>query len=319
MLLIKEYCERVRDDAYGGSAELVDDGILTLKNELNAGSFGDGDAVLNMLTGCVDDILGVASSILPLINLLIACLHFADVRRGTGLTPDDAVREANTMLDSARERQSGSLERIGGIGARMISDGDRVSTFSTSGSVMAIYSQAVAQGKRLSASAFEARPHNEGYRTLAEISAMGIPVTFGVEALLYELIPGTDIFFIGADAVRATGEVYAKTGSCLAALVCREFGIPFYVAADTSKFDAMSLMGYPLKDSSRPPEEVSDMTVPSGSVIKNVSFELIPPRLVTGIITEKGVVSPYAVANMMDPDSISGSTIDKLAAWAKKN
>ena len=197
----------------------------------------------------------------------------------------------------------------------MIARRDKVATFSTSGSVMEILKNAVTEGKEITAAAFEARPNSEGYRTLQEISELGIPVTFGCDALLCKLVPGSKMFFIGADAISSTGEVYAKTGSYLAALVCSEFGIPFYVAADTSKFDPLSLLGFPIKDSLRPASEVTDMDIPEISEVINISFELIPAKLVTGIITEKGLISPHAVGLMMKPETMSSSMIHKLEAW----
>ena len=136
---------------------------------------------------------------------------------------------------------------------------------------------------------------------------------------LCKLVPGSAVFFIGADAVSSTGEVYAKTGSYLAALACREFGIPFYVAADTSKFDAMSLLGFPIKDSFRPAEEVTGRKVPEISRIVNISFELVPAKLVSGIITEKGVIPPQAVSLMMEPEKMSRKMTGKLERWMESS
>jgi len=317
VLMVKEFCERVRDDAYGGAAELVDDAILALINELRDTTFRNGKTVCEKIESNVDAILDAADSILPLINLLIRCMSFAEENAGE-FSASVIVDRCIDLLTDIRQQQSASIERIGSIGEKIIRNGDRVSTFSTSGSVMAILAQTVKSGKTITATAFEARPHNEGYRTLKEISEMGIQVTFGVDALLCHIIPGSNLFVIGADAVLSTGEVYAKTGSYSAALACHEFGVPFYVAADTSKFDMLSLLGFPLKDSSRPPEEVTG-DWPENSKVINVSFELIPPRLITGVITEKGLVSPYMVASVAEKALFSDKSIAKLAAWLKKD
>jgi len=251
---------------------------------------------------------------LPQINFIIHANAFLE-----NLPDNLSLREAKaaflTFLEEAGETQKNSLKAIGFTGANLVRDGAKVSTFSTSGTVEEIYKQAIAQGKTVSAACFEARPHKEGKRTFKTLCSFGVRTEFGVDALMYKLIPGSDFFIIGADAVRATGEVYAKTGSYMAALVCKEFNIPFYVAADTSKFDAMSVLGYPLRDSSRPWQESFDEELPLNGEVKNISFELIPPQLVSGIITEKGIVTPQAFSTAAGSDSLSASMRDKLSAW----
>lgn len=316
MLRLREYCERVRDDAYGGSIELVEDGITAMENEL--GAAGE-ENVSREIEYFVDQILEVTSPILPLINLLDRCMRFAERYEDSEVSAEELRERFVTLLEEIREGQRQCVKKIGKAGARMIASGDKVATFSTSGSVMEILRCAADGGKRLKAAAFEARPNAEGYRTLDEISALGIPVEFGCDALLCKLVPGSAVFFIGADAVSSTGEVYAKTGSYLAALACREFGIPFYVAADTSKFDAMSLLGFPIKDSFRPAEEVTGRKVPEISRIVNISFELVPAKLVSGIITEKGVIPPQAVSLMMEPEKMSRKMTGKLERWMESS
>lgn len=316
MLRLKEYCDRVRDDAYGGSIELVEDGITAMANELSLSKAKDIALEIEMY---VDNILAVTSPILPLIHLLDRCMRFAKTCGETAEADHNCKESFLEYLETMRQEQRQSVEKIGRIGSRLISDGDKVATFSTSGSVMEILKYAVEDGKKIKTAAFEARPNSEGYRTLNEISALHIPVTFGCDALLCKLIPGSRMFFIGADAISSTGEVYAKTGSYLAALVCKEFGIPFYVAADTSKLDPLSLLGFPIKDSLRPSQEVTDRQVPEISEIINISFELIPAKLVSGIITEKGLISPHAVSLMMKPEEMSPKMVYKLEQWRESS
>jgi len=318
MLLINEFAQKVSKDAYGGSAELVDDAILCFVNELRNGNFATAADVARNIESNVDAVLEVCNAILPLINLLNLCMSFVEEIEADGSTAAEAVEKGCEFLEKRKAEQASCLERIGAIGEKMVPDGGKFSTFSTSGSVMAILEKVKAEGKKVTVTCHEARPHNEGYRTFREVSALGFPVTIGTDAAITDLLPKADIFVIGADAITSIGQVYAKMGSYLAALACEEFSVPFYVAADTSKFDLLSMLGLPLKDSSRPPEEVSDMAVPEGCRIANVTFELIPPRLVAGIITEKGVISTGSVSGMMNPEKMSPRMVDKLTQWATK-
>lgn len=315
MLLIKEYCTRLSQDYYGGSLELVDDGITSFVNELREGDFQQASDVESAVEGMVDQVLESSTAILPLINFLDAVMRFVE-SDADPLPLADYLDRFIAFLEERRREQNACTDRIAAIGARLVQDGDKVGTFSTSGTIYALMEKVLEAGKRVEMVAFEARPHSEGFRTLEEISSLGIPVCFGVDALLCELVPGCQSFVIGVDAINALGDVYAKTGSYLAALACREFGIPFYVAADTSKFDLMSVYGYPLKSSERPYQEVSDdRPIPEGSVVKNISFELVPAHLIKGIITEKGLISPASVFHMMNPEAMSSKMVEKLGTW----
>lgn len=316
MLLIQEFVDKVSKDAYGGSAELVDDAILCFVNELKEGKFTSAQAVAKQMEENVDSVLRVCSPILPLINLLNLCMQFVEEVQEKGYQTAEAIAKGCEFLENRRAEQASCLDRIGEIGEKMVPDGGKFSTFSTSGSVMSILEKVKAKGKKISVTCHEARPHNEGYRTFREVAELGFPVTIGTDAAITDLVPKSDIFVIGADAITSIGQVYAKMGSYLAALACKEFAVPFYVAADTSKFDLLSMLGLPLKDSSRPYEEVADMEVPAGCRIANVTFELIPPALITGIITEKGVVSPGSISGMMNPEKMSVRMVDKLIRWA---
>lgn len=181
MLRLKEYCDRVRDDAYGGSVELVEDGITAMANEIRATEPKD---IMTEIEGYVDSVLAVTSPILPLIHLLNRCMCFTE-ESAVGTQKCSDPREAFLeLLEEIRQEQRQCVDKIGKVGSRLIARRDKVATFSTSGSVMEILKNAVTEGKEITAAAFEARPNSEGYRTLQEISELGIPVTFGCDALL---------------------------------------------------------------------------------------------------------------------------------------
>lgn len=81
----------------------------------------------------------------------------------------------------------------------------------------------------------------------------------------------------------------------------------------------MSLLGFPIKDSHRPADEVTEQKVPDNSRIINISFELIPPSLITGIITEKGLISPQAVSLLMEPEKMNDTMVKKLERWKEES
>jgi methylthioribose-1-phosphate isomerase len=115
-----------------------------------------------------------------------------------------------------------------------------------------------------------------------------------------------DLVVVGADRVTATGDVCNKIGTYLKALAARDNGVPFYVALPSPTIDFRIDDGIgqiPIEQ--RPPEEVTMMTgrtadgrietvrlVPEGSAVANYGFDVTPARLVTGLITERGLLRP---------------------------
>jgi methylthioribose-1-phosphate isomerase len=115
-----------------------------------------------------------------------------------------------------------------------------------------------------------------------------------------------DIAIVGTDRVTANGDVCNKIGTYLKALAARDNGVPFYVALPSPTIDftvSDGLAEIPIEQ--RAPDEVATMTgrtadgrietvrvVPDGSPVANYGFDVTPARLVTGLITERGVIAP---------------------------
>ena len=119
MLLIQEFVDKVSKDAYGGSAELVDDAILCFVNELKEGKFTSAQAVAKRMEENVDSVLRVCSPILPLINLLNLCMQFVEEVQEKGYQTAEAIAKGCEFLENRRAEQASCLDRIGEIGEKM--------------------------------------------------------------------------------------------------------------------------------------------------------------------------------------------------------
>jgi translation initiation factor eIF-2B subunit delta len=315
---VKEFCNKIMLNKFGGAAEMVEDGVMSIIEDAKKCKVENRNEYIVLMELNLDAILEVIPSIAPMINLLHIFMNSIDEIREKELSLKECREEISSTLKSYLDRQTKSLDTIGHIGSQMIKEGDRIATYSTSGSVMRIIKTAVESGRTFEVVVTESRPANEGIRTMKEISALGVPVTFGIDAILGKLMPSCSKFLVGADVITSTGEVLVKVGTYLGALVAREHNIPFYVAADTSKFDSMTLHGFPLKIRDEGPDIVYEGTLPQGVELMNPSFELVPARLVTGYITELGLVPPSTVATFMREFNISNSLIEKLRKWVNK-
>jgi methylthioribose-1-phosphate isomerase len=151
----------------------------------------------------------------------------------------------------------------------------------------------------------ETRPRNQGSALTAfELGAHGVPHTVVVDNAGGHLMQrgDVDLVIVGADRVTAGGDVANKIGTYLKALAAKDCGVPFYVACPHSTVDWSTEDGSDVPIEERPPEEVvrvhgrlpdgSLATVevaPPGSPARNPSFDVTPARLVSGLVTERGI------------------------------
>ncbi len=157
------------------------------------------------------------------------------------------------------------------------------------------------QGKEVRVYADETRPLLQGARLTAwELQRDGIEVTVCTDSMAgYLMSKGEiDAAVVGTDRTAANGDVANKIGTYSVAVLCREHGVPFYVAAPTSTIDLDTPTGEQIPIEQRDPEEVTIIGgtrfVPEGVPVHSPAFDVTPARLVSAIITENGVArAPY--------------------------
>jgi methylthioribose-1-phosphate isomerase len=180
------------------------------------------------------------------------------------------------------------------------------------GSALAPVYQAAAEGRRAAVWVGETRPRGQGARLTAwELANEEIAYTVIADgAAAWFMSRGeVDLVLVGADRVAANGDVVNKVGTLGRAICAREYGIPFYVAAPPSTFDARTASGTAVQIEERAADEVHFQTGPDeagalrrirvtapGSHARNPAFDVTPARLVTGYVTEDGVLDAAQVA-----------------------
>jgi methylthioribose-1-phosphate isomerase len=197
--------------------------------------------------------------------------------------------------------------RIGELGEQLIDDGDTVITVCNAGSLATSYwgtataplYVAKEKGKNFRVIALETRPYLQGARLTAwELSMAGIDVvvatdnSIGVLALKEKI----NLAIVGADRITSLGYVANKLGTYPLALVSRVHNIPFYVAAPSSTFDLKARGPEDIEIETRSSDEVvyiGNMRIAPVNVrAVYYAFDITPPQLITGILTEKGIIYP---------------------------
>jgi methylthioribose-1-phosphate isomerase len=162
------------------------------------------------------------------------------------------------------------------------------------------------QGMRFHVWSDETRPLLQGSRITAyELQANDIPVTVICDSMAATVMKQgrVDAVIVGADRVAANGDVANKIGTLSVAILAKHFKIPFFVAAPTSSIDLSLASGEQIPIEERNPDEISRglgrQTAPDDVDIYNPAFDVTPAELVTAIITEKGVVRPPYMKNLV--------------------
>jgi methylthioribose-1-phosphate isomerase len=225
--------------------------------------------------------------------------------------PLDEIRER--LLAEAHamyEEDIAACKTMGGFGGALLPHEAGVLTHCNAGALatcgygtaLGVIRAAVEQGKRIHVYADETRPFLQGARLTAwELMADGIPTTVICDNMAASLMRAGKIqaVVVGADRIAANGDVANKIGTYNVAILAKEHGIPFYVAAPWSTIDLATLTGEAIPIEERPQLEVTHhggkQLTPHGVGICNPAFDVTPAKYVTAIITERGVLrAPYA-------------------------
>ncbi len=164
------------------------------------------------------------------------------------------------------------------------------------GTALGVIRAAVESGKKIDVFADETRPFLQGARLTAwELQQDGIPTTLITDNMAGHFMKAGRIgcVVVGADRIAGNGDVANKIGTYSVAVLAKENGVPFYVAAPISTLDLSLESGEQIPIEERSSREVTEVfgvpVAPVGIAVQNPAFDVTPNRYVTAIITEKGV------------------------------
>ena len=212
-----------------------------------------------------------------------------------------------SIIETAKQMADDDIKinmAIGKHGSILFNDNDTVMTHCNAGALATVgYGTALGviratrdSGKNIKVIATETRPVQQGSRLTAfELKHDGIDVTIIPDtAVGYTMANGlVNKIVVGADRILRTGHVFNKIGTYQVAAIAKQHDIPFYVAAPLSTFDLES-DPEDVTIEQRDPSEVTRVggknTAPDGVNVINPAFDMTPPELISGIITEKSIV-----------------------------
>ncbi|HEY1336106.1 MAG TPA: S-methyl-5-thioribose-1-phosphate isomerase [Bryobacteraceae bacterium] len=225
--------------------------------------------------------------------------------RGKPLAEIRARMVEEAML--VREEDIAINRAIGRNGAGLVPDHRTVLTHCNAGALatagygtaLGVIRAAVESGKQVDVFADETRPFLQGARlTVWELQQDNIPTTLITDNMAGHFMKSGRIgcVVVGADRIAANGDVANKVGTYSVAVLAKENGVPFFVAAPVSTFDLSLASGDEIPIEERASAEVTHVfghaVAPAGTAVQNPAFDVTPARYVSAIITEKGVARP---------------------------
>jgi methylthioribose-1-phosphate isomerase len=239
----------------------------------------------------------------------------------------DGTGKGRSALEVAQEvadDYEAACRAIGERGESLIRNGMRLNTHCNAGWLATVdWGTATAPmyaAKRRGRDFFvwvdETRPRCQGSRLTAyELGQEGIPHAVIPDSAAGALMARgeIDMVIVGSDRIAMNGDVANKIGTYASAVVAKENGIPFYVAAPTATVDPGSATGAKIPIEERDPDEVACMfgwdpeadrearirIAPEGTPVRNIAFDITPARYVTGILTEKGIFAPERIGESL--------------------
>jgi methylthioribose-1-phosphate isomerase len=231
---------------------------------------------------------------------------FADAAHG-GCSVHEIKQRLETEARKIHDEDVESCRRLGAHGAALVPESARILTHCNAGALatagygtaLGVIRAAAEQGKKVLVLADETRPFLQGARLTAwELLKDGIDTTVITDNMAgaFMQLGNVDLVVVGADRIAANGDVANKIGTYSVAVLAKEHGLPFYVAAPISTVDLATPDGSGIPIEERNEREVTHVgatqLTPKGAHVRNPAFDVTPAKYVSAIITERGIARP---------------------------
>lgn len=251
-----------------------------------------GEDLLELLVETARLLAASRPSMAPMTNNLSMLLHrlFREREADLERLREFAMDTVTELIEASRRRKMEAVKNA----TRLLKDRQTVITISRSSTVEEVLTEL--SGHRIIVA--ESRPLFEGRALAEELAGKGLEVTLIVDAAMGMFVNEADAVLVGADSVLADGSIVNKVGTRLLALAAKEAGVPFYVACDSSKLSVRNYLGEQAVLEEKEPSEVAKGF--EGVEVRNPYFEVTPARLITGIITEQGLLKPPDISEHVE-------------------
>ncbi|MBS3815649.1 MAG: ribose 1,5-bisphosphate isomerase [Hadesarchaea archaeon] len=295
---VEEIAEKIESMKIRGAGKIARAGARGLKLTVEKSKAETNSELQDELNEASETLLNTRPTAVSLANSLRFVLSKAEEISETedlSSLKEKTISRANNFIELSEKAK----ERIGEIGARRISDGDTIMTHCHSTNALSVIKTAFDQGKDIEVIACEARPRQQGFITIQDLTDHDIPTSLIVDSAARYFMKKVDEVVVGADSIAANGAVVNKIGTSQIALSAYEARVPTFVAAESYKFHPQTLVGRLVEIEERDPKEIVDPDRFPEVNIQNPAFDVTPAEYVDLIITERGIIPPEAAYELL--------------------
>ena len=297
-LSLEERIEGIRKDQIHGAAFLAREALRALQHAIVECPAEDRQQVQDRFLETARRLLALRPSMPAVGHVVVRATEMARDRYLAGLeaaTLRDQIGQGIEQLIVASRKAHEDAVRFA---VNFLKEGTTVVTLSLSSNVQDTLIRAAPKVRRVFVG--ETRPMNEGQELARLLAEARVPVTLMTDAALGQALEKADLCLVGADGVLQDGSLVNKTGTYLLALAAQVCQVPVYSICETLKYHVGAI---PFEAEHKAPGEVCE-PIP-GVEIANCYFEIVPPKLIKGYITELGVLNPHIA-------------VQQLLSWQKR-
>ncbi|GAA0845837.1 translation initiation factor IF-2 [Marinobacter szutsaonensis] len=271
--------EVTRDDQQSGATQLARQTLQAVQQWLLSESVR-----ASALDELLESLTQARPSMVPLANAVARCRELFGPWRDSANVSEQAV----PVVASVLEQLTRANERVALSAFELVPEHGTILTHSRSSQVVALFRLLANRQHPFSVICTQSSPGNEGFTLARELDELGVPVTLITDAQSGLFMHQADIVFSGCDTWLSDQHFVNKSGTYLLALAARDQGKPLWVLADSFKDSPGTCQSVALEEMA--PEELGG---PTGAHIRarNIYFETVPVKLVTGRVSDQGVFS----------------------------
>jgi len=285
--------EKIRNLEVQGANDIAEAGVSALKKVAEGSDASSRKAFLEEINRAAEQLKSARPTEPALRNAIDSIISSAEhyELKSIDNVRKYAVRKADTFLKDLKQ----VVETIADIGSEEIRNDDVIVTHCHSEHVVEILKKAKEKRRKFKVIVTETRPMNQGLITARELAEAKIEVEYIVDSAVATVMKRATKMIVGCDAILADGSIVNKIGTYMMALLAKQFQTPVFIAAETIKFDPLTVMGAAEPIEERDPREIIDPRELRKVKIRNPAFDVTPADLIDAMITEKGVMKPELV------------------------
>ena len=293
---LREVARSIRTMEIRGAGEIARAGANALKDFAQGYKGKDIDRFKDQLESGKKLLLMTRPTAISLWNAMQTVTKGAKDSKDIEELRDLIVANADRFVSRSKE----AVKIIGKVGSQRIKGGERILTHCNSKAALSVIRHAFRDGKKIEVTVTESRPWRQGLQTAKELAMDGIPTTLIIDSAVRWVMKDIDLVYVGADTIASNGAVINKIGTSQIALIAHEARVPFIVCAETFKFSPKTVYGELVEIEERDPGEiVKEGEIPKSVRIRNPVFDATPADYIDSIVTEVGVISPYAAYDII--------------------